>query len=103
MDKFLVQFLFPFPSQKLVRKYLPKRFQKYSTTQIIINGTEIFVERGTLMKTHAQVWSDCKHHNTWKTLVGISPNGIIAFVSCLKINQISDKELTKCSALLKKN
>ena len=102
MDKYFAQFLFPFPSQKLVRKYLPKRFQKYSPTRIIIDGTEIFVERGTSMKTHAQVWSDCKHHNTWKALVGISLNGIIDFVSCLKINQISDKELTKCSGLLKK-
>ena len=44
---------FPFPSQELVRKYSPKSFEKYPTTRIIIDGTEIFVERGTSMKTQA--------------------------------------------------
>ena len=44
---------FPFPSQKLVRKYLPKIFEKYPTTRIIIDGTEIFVERATSVKTQA--------------------------------------------------
>ena len=44
---------FPFPSQELVRKYSPKSFEKYPTTRIIIDGTEIFIERGTSMKTQA--------------------------------------------------
>ena len=44
---------FPFPSQELVRKYSPKSFEKYPTTRIFIDGTEIFVERGTSMKTQA--------------------------------------------------
>ena len=30
---------FPFALQKLVRKYLPKSFEKYPTTQIIIDET----------------------------------------------------------------
>ena len=40
----------------------------YSTTQIIIDGNETFVERATLMKIHAQTWSNSKYHNTWKNL-----------------------------------
>ena len=44
---------FPFPSQKLVRKYLPKSFEKYPTTKII-DGTEIFFERATSIKTQAK-------------------------------------------------
>ena len=51
---------FPFPSQKLVRKYLPKSFENYPTTRIIIDGTEIFVERATYMKTQTQTWSNYK-------------------------------------------
>ena len=79
-----------------MRKYLPKSFDKYPTTRIIIDGTEILVERATSMKTQAQTWSNYKYQNTWKALVGISPNGIGTFVSSLRRGRVSDKELTKC-------
>ena len=92
---------FPFPSEKLMRR-LPKSFEKYPTARIIIDGTQIFVERATSTKTQAQTWSNYKHHITWKALVGISPNGIVIFVSSLWTDRVSDKELTKCSDLLGK-
>ena len=44
---------FPFPSQKLVRKYLPKSFEKYPTTKTI-DGPEIFFERAAAIKTQAK-------------------------------------------------
>ena len=53
------------------------------------------------MKTQAQTSSNYKHHNNWKALVDISLNGIGTFVSFLWTDQVSDKELTKCSGLLK--
>ena len=56
---------FPFPSQKLMRKYLPDSLEKYPITRIIIDGTEIFV---------AQTWSNYKHHNFWEAIIGIPLN-----------------------------
>ena len=53
------------------------------------------------MKTQAQTSSNYKLHNNWKALVDISLNGIETFVSFLWTDQISDRELTKCSDLLK--
>ena len=94
---------FPFPSQKLVRKYLPKSFEKYPTTQIIIDGTETFVKRATSMKMQVQPWSTYKHQNIWKALAGIFLNDIVLFLSSLWTTLVSDKELTKRSqACLKK-
>ena len=60
------------------------------------------MERATSVKTQAQTWSNYKHHSAWKALVGISPNGIVTFVSLLWTGRVSDKELTKCPGLLKK-
>ena len=48
-----MQLYFLFPSQKLVRKYLPKSFEKYPATLIIIDVTQICVERNTSMKAQA--------------------------------------------------
>ena len=45
---------FPFLSQKLVTKYLPKSFEKFPTIRINIDGTEIFAGRATSVKTQAQ-------------------------------------------------
>ena len=54
------------------------------------------------MKAQAQAGYNCKHHNTWKALVGIPPNGTGTYISSLWTDQVSHKELTKCSGLLEK-
>ena len=41
-----------------------------------------------------------KNTNTYKVLIGISPSGIITFVSKLYAGSISDKELTCCSGVM---
>lgn len=45
-------------------------------------------------------FSSYKNHNTYKALVGISPGGVVTFVSNLYSGAISDRELTKKSRLL---
>ena len=101
MDKFFASWvatIFPFSLTKISEKVFTKNLLKISTTRIIIDGTKIFVERATSLKTKARTWSNYKHVNTWKALVGISSNGI---VSSLWTGRVSDKKLT-CSGLLGK-
>ena len=91
--------LFPFPSQQMTRKYMPK--QSYPSTRIIIDCTEIFIEIPSSMKSQSQTWSQYKHHNTWKALVGISPNGAFTFVSKLWTGRVTDKKITVECGILK--
>ena len=39
------------------------------------------------------------YRNTFKALVGISPDGVITFVSPLYPGSISDKQLTRCCGI----
>jgi len=52
------------------------------------------------MLDQSETWSDYKHHNTWKLLVGITPNGQITFLSNLWGGRASDKQITKESGVL---
>ena len=93
--------LFPFPSQQMTRKYMPKQFNSYPSTRIIIDCTGIFIEIPSSMKSQSQTWSQYKHHNTWKALVGISPNEAFTFVSNLWTGRVTDKKITVECGILK--
>ena len=57
---------------------MPKCFQElYSTTRVIIDATEVFVETPALPEFQQMTYSSYKNHNTYKALVGISPDGPI--------------------------
>ena len=75
--------LFPFPSRAKIDKLMPFEFAHYPSTRIIIDCTELFSEVSSSMRAQSQTWSEYKHHNTWKAIIGISPNGAVTFVSKL--------------------
>ena len=75
--------LFLNPSKDLLERLLPVESKSYPSTRIILDCTEIFIEVPSSMTAQSQTWSEYKHHNTWKALIGISPNGAITFVSKL--------------------
>ena len=85
--------LFPFPPKKYIEALMPDEFKKYPSTRIVIDCTEIFAEVPSSMKAQSQTWSEYKHHNTWKALIGISPTGAITFASKLWSGRVSDKEI----------
>ena len=88
-------FLIKWPNRETLRRNLPKCFKKkYSKCCIIIDCSEIFIERPFNLKARAQTWSNYKHHNMLKVLLGITPYGYVP--QCYG-GRISDKELTsKC-------
>lgn len=95
-----LQNVFPWPTRELVRNHTPPQFQKYQNTRIIIDCTEVYIQRPSSLTNQAVTFSNYKHHNTAKALIGISPGGVITFVSKLWGGSISDIELTKRSGLI---
>ena len=53
-----------------------------------------------LPELQQMTFSNYKHDNTFKALIGISPDGAITFVSSLFPGSILDKALTKQSGVL---
>ena len=80
---------------------MPKCFKDlYPTTRVIIDATEIYVEKPSLPDLQQMTFSSYKNNNTFKALIGISPSGAIIFISSLFSGCISDKELTRKSGIL---
>ena len=52
------------------------------------------------LHTQAGTWSDYKHHNTLKVLVGIAPSGYITFISDCYGGRASDKHIVSDSGFL---
>ena len=91
------------PDKNQVKETLPHAFKdKYPNTYIILDATEIFIETPNDLHVQSSTWSNYKHHNTAKLLVGCTPNGAISFISELYVGAISDVELTRVSGVLEK-
>lgn len=91
------------PSPEQVAATLPNIFkEKYPSTFVIIDASEIFIETPSDLVMQSSTWSNYKHNNTAKFLVGCTPNGTICYVSPLYVGAISDVELTKVSGFLSK-
>lgn len=88
------------PPQEVVRSNMPNLFKdKYPATRVILDATEIFVEKPSMPDIQQLTFSTYKNNNTFKVLVGISPSGAITFVSDLYPGSISDRKLTQISGI----
>ena len=76
-----------------IRDNLPEMLKKngHYMLRCIIDCAEVFVERPKSLLIQAQTWSDYKHHNTFKFLIGISPTGFITFISSCYGGRTTDK------------
>ena len=86
-------------SRVAIRDNLPEAFIKTGNSKcsVILDCAEVFIERPKPLDCQAANWFYCKHHNTIKFLVHISPSGFITFLSSWYGGRASDKFFTKDS------
>ena len=95
--------LITWPERDQLMKTMPMEFRKhFRKCVVIVDCFEIFVERPTSQGARAQTWSNYKHHNTVKFLIGITPQGSVAFISQGWGGRTSDVHLTENCGLLQK-
>ena len=89
------------PDRDILLKTMPAEFRKhFRRCAIVIDCFELFIQRPTSLAARAQTWSNYKHHNTVKYLIGITPQGTIAFISKGWGGRASDVYITEHSGLL---
>lgn len=66
----------------------------------VLDCFKIFIDRPYSMDPRASTWSNYKHHNTVKYLVGIAPQGAITHISRGHGGRDSDKLVTETSGIL---
>lgn len=97
-----LHFLLRWPTREELRSTMPMEFRTHFGTKVavIIDCFEIFIDRPSNLKAQAQTWSNYKHHNTIKFLIGISPQGTIVFISKAWGGRVSDTFLTESCGFL---
>ena len=74
-----MKFLIIWPDRQALRKNLPRCFKNYKNCVCIIDCSEIKIERSFNLNSRAQTWSNHKHPNIIKYLIGITPAGAVSF------------------------
>jgi len=99
-----LQDLIIWPDRDSLRKTMPQCFQDSvgKTVAVIIDCFEVFIERPSNLRARASTWSNYKHRNTAKLLIGIILQGTVAFISEAWGGRFSNKQLTKRCGILKK-
>lgn len=89
------------PTTAQIKSTMPQCFKTtYPKTRVILDCTEIKVQRPSPKVLNSELYSAYKSHTTFKCLIGIAPHGAVTFVSSLYQGSISDKEITRRSGIL---
>lgn len=82
-------------SKEEVQAQMPKEFQDYPDTQVVIDCTELCCQTPSSL-----LHSGDRSHSSFKGLIGMAPHGAVTFVSSLCAGSVSDKELLKQSGIV---
>jgi len=94
--------LVTWPTREQIVCNLPKLFTGHPDTRIVVDCTEFYIEKPSLLKAQWMTWSEYKHSNTFKILIGVTPSGMVTFISRLWGGNVSDRHIVQHDELLPK-
>ena len=82
------------PSKGQIAHYMPPLFKTFYPNLVsIIDCTEIQMESPSSLVKRSLCYSSYKSRTTMKSLIGITPNGVVSFCSDLYCGSISDPDI----------
>lgn len=88
------------PKRELVRFYSPSEFSKsFPNTRVIIDGTECPISKPHQPVAQQATFSSYKNRNTMKVLVGVTPGGLVSYVSDAYGGSTSDRQTIERSRI----
>lgn len=95
--------LIAIPQREVLQYYMPESFKKLlPNVTVIVDCTEFEMERPSALDSQSACYSSYKSRTTMKSMLGITPSGVLCFVSDLFPGSTSDKEITVLSGFLEK-
>ncbi|XP_049267957.1 uncharacterized protein LOC119379490 isoform X1 [Rhipicephalus sanguineus] len=89
-----------FPSKESVQENLTIYFKNYKETRIVLDCTEVPLERPRDLTSRLLTYSQYKRQYTIKVLIGVAPSGMITLVGKSFGGRASDTQLTAHSNVL---
>lgn len=92
------------PSRELVNFHMPPDFKhKYPKTRVILDCIECPIKKPADMSDRKITFSTSKNRNTVKVLVGMTPGGLVSFVSSSTCGgSVSNRQLIEESGIVEK-
>ena len=92
--------MIPWPEQEDIRCNLPLSFKNYKKTRIVLDCAETPIEICECLKCRVLTYSQYKKRHTVKYCVGVTPSGLITFISKSFGGRASDKLIVNYSGIL---
>ncbi|XP_019636876.1 PREDICTED: uncharacterized protein LOC109479363 [Branchiostoma belcheri] len=89
--------MFELPSRKVAQEGKARCFNLFPEVYITVDCTELFTEKPSDLDTRKQLYSNYKHHETVKFLIGVSPSMAVIYCSPCYGGRASDKYITGAS------